>query len=67
MRRYTIHLRFGEDYLPMINCSDLKAVSEFITNDEDGLSFKVFDNEKDEWVRPQVVFLACLFGNKVKV
>jgi hypothetical protein len=62
MRRYTIHQRFGGTYLPMINCKDMDTVANKITTDEDGCSFKVFDNIKQNWVDPNRVFLACVFS-----
>jgi hypothetical protein len=46
----------------MINCYNLNEVANHLdyNNKEDGMAFKIFDNEKDEWVKPEVVFLACV-------
>jgi hypothetical protein len=65
MRKYTIHYRFDETYFPMINCTDMDAVANQILKDEEGHSFKVFDNIKQNWVDPNCVFLACVFVDKL--
>ena len=66
MRRFTIYYRFGHDFLPMVNCVDIKRVGEILSKDEDGLGFKVYDNQIKEWVDPETVFLACVFSGFAK-
>lgn len=64
MKRYTIHYRYGQDYVPMINCFDIKTVGEVLTSvNDDGLAFKVYDNRNKDWVDPESVFLACILSN----
>lgn len=67
MIRYTIHYRFYQEYFPMINCCSLNEVANHLdhNNKEDGMAFKIFDNEKDEWVKPELVFLACVMYSGV--
>ncbi len=64
MRRYTIYYRFGDSFLPMINCRTLKDVAVKLVEDDDRPGFKVFDNHTDQWVSQDVVFLACAFSTK---
>lgn len=62
MKRYTIHYKISNYFFPMINCDDLKQVSKHLIGDRDNASFKVFDNLEDKWVKPELVFLACVFN-----
>lgn len=64
--RYTIHLKMSNDFLPMVNCEDLGQVALYISADETGLSFRVFDNVGNSWVPPEVVFLACVSSGRYK-
>jgi len=64
MRRYTIHFRFGQDFLPMINCTTLEDVANKLTKDDDRPGFKVFDNIKEDWISPERIFLACVLCTK---
>ena len=60
MRKYTIHYRFYQEYIPMVNCLNLNEVSKHLSlnNKEDGMAFKIFDNEEGDWAKPEIVFLA---------
>jgi hypothetical protein len=63
MRRFTVNYRFGQDYLPIANYHDMKSVGKFLYEDnEEGIGFRVFDNEKKDWVEPESVFLACVLS-----
>ena len=64
MKRYTIYYKFLEEFLPMINCADLKDIARHLERDRDDISFKVFDNKEDDWMKPELVFLACIFNKK---
>lgn len=65
MRRYTVHYRFGQDYIPMANYHDMQGVGQFLSHDNDeGIGFRVFDNYKKDWVEPEAVLLACILGIK---
>jgi hypothetical protein len=66
MKRYTIYYKFLEDFFPMINCNDLKDVAFNLSGDRDDVSFKVFDNKDDDWLKPELVFLACVFNKNYK-
>ena len=64
MRRYTINYKFNDCYLPMINCHDMSDVANHLINSREDNSFKVFDHVKQEWVKPEVVFLSCIFSKE---
>lgn len=65
MRRYTVHYRFGQDYLPMANYNDMGGVGRCLLEDnEEGIGWRVFDNLKKNWVEAEKVFLACILSNQ---
>lgn len=64
MRRYTINYRFGDSYLPMINCHTLSDVANHLRHDKDGMSFKIYDNVEKKWVEPELVFIAYISNNE---
>jgi hypothetical protein len=64
MKRYTIHYKFGEDYLPMSNFDNLKSVGMEINNDPERSPFKVYDNFRREIVEPEVILLACILSEE---
>lgn len=65
--RYTIHYKWGVDYLPLINCQDINSVGTKISNDTEyeDHAFKVYDNQKKDWLPPETVLLACVFHQNV--
>jgi|LakMenEpi03Aug12_release.lakeMendotaPanAssembly.Ray.scaffolds.fasta_scaffold08002_19 hypothetical protein len=63
MRRFTVYYRFGQDYLPMANYSDIHGVGDFLNRDNtDGYAFKAFDNQENKWVDAARIFLACVLN-----
>lgn len=62
MKRYTIHYKFFEEFFPMINCNNLKDVAYNIHKNCDDVHYKVFDNKDEKWLKPELIFLACVFN-----